>query len=213
LTAWAKKHLAEERYDVAYAVPASLMEKMSDKEESPELIAVGEMQLRDFLTYELKGKGVVVVLDEPKSAGNVGMVIRSAVAFGASCLVLSGHAADEYDPKCIRASVGTFFSLPIYRVDGIGKFLEKIAQLKQDREVKVIASGNRGDAPIQEVSFTSDLLFLVLGNETHGVSVGYRQNADQFVQIPLEGKFTSLNVGAAASIFLYEIFRQRQAMK
>lgn len=212
LTPWAKRHLENEFYDVAYAVPTSLMQKMSEKEETPELIAIGEMQLKDFSTYYPKGKEVVLVLDEPKSAGNVGMMIRSAVAFGVSALVISGHAADEYDPKSIRASVGTFFSLPIYRVEGISRFLEKLEALKTQGGVQVIATGDRGDTSLELVSFTADLLFLVLGNETTGISVGYRQSADQFVQIPLEGEFTSLNIGAAGSILLYEIFRQRRSL-
>ncbi len=210
LSSWAKNHIAQKRYEVAYELPGSLMEKIADKTESTELLAIAETQIRPFASYQPGSSEVIVVLDEPKSAGNMGMMIRSAVAFGANAIVLSGHAADEYDPKCIRASVGTFFSLPIYRVEGAKKFLEKIEELKSKQETVIVASGDQGATPIGEAIFEGELLFLILGNETKGVGDSYQQMAQQFVRIPLPGRFTSLNVAAAGSIFLYEIFRQRK---
>lgn len=208
LSSWAQQHLACLPCDVAYAVSGPLMNKISDKSDSAEMIAIGETQVRDFASYQPLASDVVVVLDEPKSPGNVGMIIRSACAFGARAVLISGHGADEYDPQCVRSSVGTFFSIPIYRVSGVKEFAKKIENLKSNRRVKVIASGNRGDYSIEQADFKTDLLFLVLGNETTGVSSGYRHLADQFVQIRLAGKFTSLNIAAAGSIFLYAIFRE-----
>lgn len=210
LSDWAKKYLAQRRYDVAYELPGILMDKIADKTESTEIIAIAEMKIYPFSSYQPKDKEVIVVLDSPKSPGNVGMMIRSAVAFGAHAIVISGHAADEYDPKCLRASVGTFFSIPIYRVDGIAKFLEKLESLKSNKNITIIASGDQGAVPIGETQVEGDLLFLVLGNETRGITSSYKQIATQFVRIPLPGKFTSLNVAAAGSIFLYEIFRHRK---
>jgi len=209
LSRWAESHLARGGYESVYAVSELLMEKISDKTESSELVAIVEQPLRQFAAYQPAAHDVVVVLDEPKSPGNMGMMIRSAVAFGVSAIIISGHGADEYDPQCIRASVGTFFTLPIYRVEGVRHFSQKIDLLKQTSRVSVIASGDRGAVSLQESNLDAEILFLVLGNETSGISAGYREFADQFVQIPLRGEFTSLNIAAAGSIFLYEIFRQR----
>ncbi|MDF2550177.1 MAG: hypothetical protein K0S07_1244 [Chlamydiales bacterium] len=209
-SAWATRLLANKKYEVAYSIPSSLMEKIAEQGDLPELLAIGETRPASFLTYQPKPRDVVILLDEPKSPGNLGMIIRSAVAFGASAIVISGRGADAYDPKCIRSSVGTFFSIPIYHVDGVKQFAAHLQALRMQHDIALIASGDRGDTSLYEASFGSDLLFLILGNETSGVSVSYQQLADQFVQIPLPGKFTSLNVGAAASIFFYEIFRQRQ---
>lgn len=210
LSNWAKNHLAYTPCEIAYEVTGALMDRIADKTESTELIAVAETKALSFSSYQPSNSSeVIIVLDSPKSAGNVGMMIRSAVAFGAHAMVISGHAADEYDPKCIRASVGTFFSIPIYRVAGAQPFLEKIESLKKDKKIQVIASGDKGAIPIKEANFQADLLFLILGNETKGVNSIYKQMANQFVQIPLLGKFTSLNVAAAGSIFLYEIFCHR----
>jgi tRNA G18 (ribose-2'-O)-methylase SpoU len=207
LSNWAKNHLAHTPHETAYELTGALMERIADKTESTELIAIAETRVLPFSSYQPSNSPeVIVVLDSPKSAGNVGMMIRSAVAFGADAIVISGHAADEYDPKCVRASVGTFFSIPIYRVAGAQPFLETIEHLKKKKKIQVIASGDKGAIPIKEADFQADLLFLILGNETKGINSAYKQIANQFVQIPLLGKFTSLNVAAAGSIFLYEIF-------
>jgi 23S rRNA (uridine2479-2'-O)-methyltransferase len=210
LSPWAQQHLDQGVHQTAYALSDQLIGRISDKTDSSELIAIVEQSPRSFASYQPTSGDVIVVLDEPKSPGNTGMMIRSAAAFGVSALIISGHGTDEYDPQSIRASRGTFFSLPIYRVEGIRLFSKKIETLRQKSDVAVIASGNRGFVSLEKASFQADILFFVLGNETDGISVGYRQLADQFVQIPLEREFTSLNIAAAGSIFLYEIFRQRK---
>jgi TrmH family RNA methyltransferase len=210
LSKWALGRLKQRQDETVYEITSPLMDKIADKAENNEIIAIAETQIRPFSSYQpfSPHPEVIVVLDEPKSAGNVGMMIRSAVCFGARAVVISGHAADEYDPKCIRASVGTFFSIPIYRVEGGSKFFQKVEELRSQRNVTVIASGDRGALPLEKIKIEGDLLFLILGNETEGISVSYRQGANQFVRISLPGEFTSLNVAAAGSIFLYEIFRQ-----
>lgn len=209
LSQWAKNYLDRRSYEAVYAISGELMDKISDKTDSSELIALVETKATSFQLYQPKARDVVIVLDEPNSPGNLGMIIRSAAAFGVAAIVLSGHAADEYDPKCIRASVGTFFALPIYRVEGVKAFSTIIASIKPKYNLRLIASGDKGSVPIKNASFSGDLLFLILGNETSGVSKGYQSLSDEFVQIPFEGKFTSLNIAAAASIFLYELFNQR----
>ncbi len=209
LSDWAKSHLEGTPSKATFAISEELMSKLSEKTDSSELIATAKMRVKHFSAYQPKAHDVIVVLDEPNSPGNLGMIIRSAAAFGASAVVLSGHAADEYDPKCIRASVGTFFALPLYHIEGIRAFSEIIETLKGNLEVRIVASGNQGSISMKQASFTADVLFLILGNETCGVSRGYRHIADEFVQIPLSGKFTSLNIAAAASVFLYEIFQRR----
>jgi 23S rRNA (uridine2479-2'-O)-methyltransferase len=211
MPAWAENYLAQGAYDTAYALTDQLMDKISDKTESAEIVAIVEQPLRSFMSYQPKSRDVVVVLDEPKSPGNLGMMIRSSVAFGAPTIIISGHGADEFDPQCIRASRGTFFSASIYRVEGIKSFVSRLEAWKKNGDsIQVIATGDRGSMPLENAKLDADILFLVLGNETHGLSVGYRELSDQFVQIQLEGEFSSLNIAAAGSIFLYEIFRQRK---
>jgi TrmH family RNA methyltransferase len=210
LPTWAENYLAQGDYDTAYALTNQLMDKISDKTESAEIVAIIEQPLHSFTSYQPKHRDVVVVLDEPKSPGNLGMIIRSSVAFGAPTIIISGHGADEFDPQCIRASRGTFFSASIYRVAGIKDFTRQFEIWKRTYPIRLIATGNQGSVPLEKAQLDADILFLVLGNETDGISIGYQELADQFVQIPLEGEFSSLNIAAAGSIFLYEIFRHRK---
>jgi tRNA G18 (ribose-2'-O)-methylase SpoU len=210
---WAENYLAQGEYDTAYALTNQLMNKISDKTENAEIVAIIEQPLRSFASYQPKLHDVIVVLDEPKSPGNLGMMIRSSVAFGASTIIISGHGTDEFDPQCIRASRGTFFSASIYRVEGIKAFVHQLEAWKRTYNIQVVATGNQGSIPLEQAQLNADILFLVLGNETNGVSIGYQQLADQFVQISLKGWFSSLNIAAAGSIFLYEIFRQRKMSK
>ncbi len=151
-----------------------------------------------FDAYSPTKPEVILVLDQPKNAGNVGTIIRSAAAFNLGAIVISGHAADEYDPKCIRSTVGCFFSIPIYQVEGCEKFFNKIASLKSSFSIEVIATGNKGNEPFTGFKKTTDLLFIILGNETKGISQGYKNLANKFLSIPLTGEFTSLSIGVAA---------------
>lgn len=213
LSQWTKQHLNHQRDETVYAVSTQLMEKISDKIECSELIAVVKMQINHFHLYSPKANDILLVIDEPNNPGNLGMMIRSAAAFGVTAIIISGHAVDEYDPKCIRASMGTFFTLPIYHIEGINAFSKVIAPLRAKFKVRCVASGDKGNTSIKKACFTADILFLILGNETWGVSKGYKNIADEFVRIPLQGEFTSLNIAAAASIFLYEIFSQSVGSK
>lgn len=210
LPIWAETYLAQGEYDTAYALTNQLMNKISDKTESAEMVAIIEQPLRSFASYQPKLHDVIVVLDEPKSPGNLGMMIRSSVAFGASTIIISGRGADEFEPQCIRASRGTFFSASIYRVSGIKDFTHQFEAWKKTYNTRLIATGNQGSVPLEKAQLDADVLFLVLGNETNGVSMGYQELADQFVHIPLEGEFSSLNIAAAGSIFLYEVFHRRK---
>lgn len=209
LSEWAKTIISNKSVPSVYAVSENIMHKISEREDCPEIVMIGQTQSNHFNNYSPSGEEVVIVLDQPKSAGNLGMIIRSAAAFGVNAIIISGHAADEYDPQCIRSSAGNFFSISIFTVEGIEKFCNKIEQLKLSQNLEIIASGNKGSVSLHENKFSKDLLFIIFGNETHGVSEGYRKIADKFMHIPLSGDLTSLNVGAAASIFLYEIFHQR----
>lgn len=209
LSDWAKNYIYNKNIENVYALSEKLMAKISDRVDCPEVIAVGKTKVLNFDSYKPTKPEIILVLDEPKSAGNVGTIIRSAVAFKADAIVISGHGADEYDPKCIRSSVGCFFSMPIYRTEGFAKFSKKIDMLRSAFTIDIIATSDKGDMCIGDLAFNRDLLFIILGNETKGISQGYENIANKIARIPLAGEFTSLNIGVAASIFLYEISKNR----
>src|SRR5205823_13566885 len=83
---------------------------------TPELLAVVGLAADDLARIPTGPGMLAVVFDRPTSPGNLGTLIRSADAFGASGVIVTGHAADVYDPKAVRASTGSLFSVPVVRV-------------------------------------------------------------------------------------------------
>ncbi len=108
-----------------FFVAPELLAELGGKEESPELVAVVEMPEDDLERLADRARhGPVVVFDRPTNPGNIGTLARSADAFGAAGLVVTGHAADPYDPRCVRASTGSLFSLAVVRAPGHAPVVE-----------------------------------------------------------------------------------------
>lgn len=211
LSGWARQMLADPRVGSHIELPPALMAKLSDKENPSELLAIVATPSDDLARIPLRPGMLVLLLDRPSNPGNLGTTIRSAAAFGADGLLITGHAADLYDPQTIRSSTGMIFSQPIVRV---GSLAEVRAWFEAARAavpgLQIVVTSHAGATLIEDCDFRRPTA-LVLGNETHGASVSLRDLGDQLVKIPLEGPTTSLNVSCAASIFLHEIRRQRRA--
>jgi TrmH family RNA methyltransferase len=176
----------------------------------PELLAVVGLAEDDPSRIKLTETSVVVVFDRPTSPGNIGTVIRSADAFGASGVIVTGHAADVYDPKSVRASTGSLFAVPTVRMPSHHQVLDWLAGAKiAGTYVQLVGTDEHGDVDVAEVDLTSATAVLV-GNETVGLSSAWRDAADRMVQIPITGAASSLNASTAASIVLYEVARQRK---
>ena len=115
LSGWAQQLLRTSRH-VQVAMAPELLAELGEKADSqPELVAVAGLP-RDDLDRIPADQGFLgVVLDRPASPGNIGSIIRSADAFGAHGVIVTGHAADVYDPRSVRASTGSLFAVPVVR--------------------------------------------------------------------------------------------------
>ena len=170
-----------------------------------ELVAVVEMPEDGVarLADSARPHGPVVVFDRPTSPGNSGTLARSADAFGASALVVTGHAADPYDPQSVRASTGSLFALTVLRVPGPGPVVEHA----HAHGYRIVGTDEEG-SPLGTVDLSGRLV-IVVGNETHGISSGWRTACDDVVSIAMTGTASSLNAAVAGSIVLHEAARQR----
>ena len=116
LSEWAR-NLLRNVDTLQVAMAPALLAELSEKAEGSgaELVAVVELPGDDLDRIKAGDDFLGVVLDQPASPGNVGSIIRSADAFGADGVIVTGHAADVYDPRAVRASTGSMFALPVVR--------------------------------------------------------------------------------------------------
>jgi len=156
---------------------------------------------------------LAVVLAEIQDPGNVGTILRSAEAFGATGVATTRGTADPWSPKALRASAGAGLRLPVLRGMAIPVLL---AQLRMAR-VKIYAtsSASSADASRQaDFRAQADLrepAAIFIGNEGAGLSQEVIRAADAVLTIPIRANVESLNAGVAASIALYEAAKQRQS--
>ncbi len=194
------------------AVAAELLAELSEKTDgAPELVAVVGMPPDDLARIAVHRDFLGVLFDRPTQPGNIGAVVRSADAFGADGLIVTGHAADVYDPKSVRATTGSLFALPVVRAPSHREVLDWLdGERARGGPVAVVGTDEHGEADVGEFDLTGPVLLLI-GNETAGLSAAWRERCDHVVSIPMTGSASSLNASNAATVVLYEAARQRIA--
>lgn len=148
----------------------------------------------------------VCVLDGVRDPANVGTVLRSAAAAGADAVVLTSSSVDLYNPKTVRASAGSLFHLAVVRGADVR---EAVAALRQ-RNLAVYATGARGEVDLYSLDLSGPAAFL-FGDGAGGLAEEAASAADATVRVPVAGRARSLNLGAAATVCLFEMARQRVA--
>jgi TrmH family RNA methyltransferase len=146
-----------------------------------------------------------LILERLQDPGNLGTIIRTAVATGVEQLWLSQDSVEIDHPKVIRASAGEWFRLPM----GVATDLSSLVKKYQSQGLQIVATAPQAQRDYWDLDFTAPTL-LVLGNEGAGLSSSLLALADQQAKIPLLNQVESLNVAIAASIILYEIQRQNR---
>jgi tRNA G18 (ribose-2'-O)-methylase SpoU len=206
LSTWARG-IVQRTAGVTVATASELLQELGGKsEEIPELVAVAALPADDLARISVGPRFLGVVLDRPASPGNIGTVVRSADAFGAAGVIVTGHAADPYDPQAVRASTGSLFAVPVVRTPGPAEVLA----WARGAGVAVIGTDEHGSVELAAHDLTRPTLVLI-GNETAGLSAAWREACDALVRIPIGGAASSLNAAAAATVVLYEAARQRRA--
>jgi TrmH family RNA methyltransferase len=148
---------------------------------------------------------VVVVCVDLRDPGNLGTVLRTAEASGTGAVICSEGTVDVYNPKCVRASAGSVFHVPL--VAG-GDPVEVLEQLRA-WEMRRLGTSAGDGTPYDQVDFGLPTA-LVLGNEAHGLPPRVHPAVDGWVTVPMVGRAESLNVGMAAAVLCFEAARQRR---
>lgn len=211
LSDWARGLLERPHIEQA-ALSGPLLAELGEKEDDnpPELLAQVAIPHRKLTDLPSSADWLGIVIDRPTSPGNVGSLIRSADAFGADAVIITGrNAADPYDPKAVRASTGSLFAMPVVSAASAHEVVEWAR--KQEHAPAVIGTDERGENALSAHDLRGPTL-LVVGNETTGMSKSWFELADATARIPMSPKAaSSLNAANAGSVALYEAARQRSA--
>ncbi|MBF5000200.1 rRNA methyltransferase [Nocardia sp. BSTN01] len=204
LPPWAREVLDNDAVRAIGLVGDALDELAEPDTGTPELVALAHTRGRDPSHVRLDPAHPVVVVDRPSSALRLGSVLRTAQAFGAAAVVISGSGADEYDPRCVRASAGALFAVPVVRVSGPAA----VAELRAGAKVpaRVVGVGTEpGDRPVDEHTF-ADATIMVFADDGE-LDARWRDACDEMVRIPAGAMPVT---PCAVSVVLYEISRQRR---
>ena len=176
-------------------VTKEILKKISTLTSPPKMIGLCEKKIETTI-----GKRILVV-DEIQDPGNLGTIIRSAVAFNIDTIVIGDNTVDVYSPKVVRATQGMLFHVPIvfYSIDKLIPILKKL-------KIPVLATNVKYGEEVKNLTRNEKQAFaLIVGNEGNGVNPKYLELSDKFIYIPMNDVVESLNVAIATSIILYEM--------
>jgi TrmH family RNA methyltransferase len=191
------------------ALSAEAFRSFSDRDQPQGIAAVVRIEDYSLADLPVGDDLLVLVAHQLRDPGNLGTVIRTADAAGASGVVVIEPAVDLYDPQTVRATMGSLFALPVVRLDDEAPLAGWYEDLRAaGLPLLVVATSARGERLYFEVDYTGPAV-LLLGSERHGLPPALRESADVLVRLPMAGRATSLNVSTAAAALIYEVIRQR----
>jgi len=181
------------KYDVpVYEVTDEIMKRISSLVTPSKVMAVCSHIMPDDI------EGHVLLLDRIQDPGNLGTIIRSAVAFGFNTLIVSNDTVDVYNDKVIRSSEGMIFNINIIKDD-----LKKMIPVLKEKEYYIIGTDVKRGHQLHE--FKGHKCAFIIGNEGAGMNVELKELCDAFCYIPIDSKCESLNAAVASSIIMYEV--------
>lgn len=200
----AESYSEDINFENVYTVKDSLFEKISETVNPQGILAVCHIKEFDVTNVDYSNSPFFVVLENVTDPGNMGTLIRTADAAGADGIFLSKGCVDIYNPKVIRATMGSIFHLPIYRNLNLMDLMEDF----KNNNVKTLAAHLKDTSTPYKVDMTTACA-VIIGNEANGLSDEISEMASDLVKIPMPGKAESMNAGIAGGILIYEAVRQR----
>lgn len=175
---------------------------LSDTVTPAGLIAVCESPAVDLVEVLARAPKLIAAAVQISEPGNAGTLIRVADAMGAAAVIFVGNSVDPYNGKCLRASAGSIFSIPVVIAR---EAATAVAEL-QAAGLQLLATTVDGEVSLDDADLAAPTAWL-FGPESHGLPADIAAAADHRVRIPMRGGAESLNVAAAAAICLYQSAR------
>jgi TrmH family RNA methyltransferase len=157
------------------------------------LVPIPEQQQAAF-------SGIHLVALDVEDPGNVGALVRTALASGASTFISVG-ISDPYHPKAVRTSMGSLFKIPIHHCAAYGPILEEL----REQGVTSVGAVSKGGTPLQKLDLKTKPAALFMGGEAFGLPQAVTRQLDTLVTIPMVSEVDSYSVNAAAAVILYEM--------
>lgn len=205
---FATEEVREKMETIGYeTVSDDTFRKISDTMTPQGILCVME-RMHYGLADLLKTKNpVIMVLEELQDPGNLGTILRTGEGAGVSGVVLSKGCVDIYNPKTIRSTMGSIYRVPFFYTDSLQ---ETIRELKENK-ITVYAAHLKGTRYYDEFDYADSFgTAFLIGNEGNGLTDETASLADEYLKIPMEGSVESLNAAVAASVFMYEAYRQKR---
>lgn len=182
-----------------YLVNEAILKKICTTTTACEIVAVAKK--KDYIVEQLNGKAILL-LENIKDPGNIGTMIRTAVAMGIGAVILSGDVVDIYNPKVVRSSVGNMFKIPVVHSDDF----EKIKyQFRNHKFIGTTLDESKSPVPLNDVNFNIGTV-IMFGSEANGLSEKAQGFVDEYIKIPMKSGVESLNVAISAGIIMYKAF-------
>lgn len=181
-----------------------VFEKIAYRDRPEGLLALGPCFDRDLSELEVDPRGLYLIAEAIEKPGNLGTILRSADAAGATGLILCDGCTDLSNPNVVRASIGTLFTVPVVEATS-----EATIAWCREHGIKILAATPHTDHCYTDVDMQQGIA-IVVGTEQYGLSDAWMKRCDLQVVIPMYGEADSLNVASSTTLLLYEAVRQRR---
>ena len=172
----------------------------------------GILCVMNQFTYELKDllirrNQTLMVLEDLQDPGNLGTIMRTGEGAGIDGIIMSKGCGDIYNPKTIRSTMGSLYRVPFVYMDDLSGTIRSL----QKDDICFYAAHLKGTRFYDEVNYTASKgVGFLIGNEGNGLKDETANLADSYIKIPMEGKVESLNAAIAATVLMYEAYRQKR---
>lgn len=182
-----------------YVVQDPIFDKIEHSVNGQGILGIAKKCVNDLHSLIVED-GLYVALDGVQDPGNLGTIIRTAVAAGAKGIFLLKGTVDPYNEKCVRSTMSALCNIPIFEDVTLSEFYDFI----KDNTIKTYVTSLENAKPYHTISYAKRTM-IILGNEGNGVSKEIIEMCDQAITIPMYGDIESLNVSIAAALCMYKV--------
>ena len=185
-----------------YVVQDPIFDKIEHSVNGQGILGIAKKCINELHSFIVED-GLYVALDGVQDPGNLGTIIRTAVAAGAKGIFLLKGTVDPYNEKCVRSTMTALCNIPIFEDITLSEFYDFI----KDNTIKTYVTSLENAKPYHTISYAKRTM-VILGNEGNGVSKEIIEMCNQAITIPMYGDIESLNVSIAAALCMYKVREQ-----